>query len=217
MNNFISFSHSKLKDLLLEPPLFYNNDVGIRFELGVPYRGDIGDKYNSNYFDIVNKRAIELFEFTFNDCKKLYIVCKGFEPLPPFEVINPGLNLFSNYLYNKCLDQVECYEEVPDIDEDTQKLCGYSRSYVLYCSLSELDYKGALKAISFADFTSKGDYISDRVYFIHPTKNIVMHMYDDRGMDIVAPDKETLIDMYMRYNAWILDYDRQRIDKIFSG
>ncbi|WP_439116435.1 DUF3885 domain-containing protein [Paenibacillus antri] len=42
-------------------------------------------------------------------------------------------------------------------------------------------------AISFADFPHKGNYTSDRIYFMHPEKNIVFHMYDDRPATQCAP------------------------------
>ncbi|MBU3146330.1 DUF3885 domain-containing protein [Clostridium sp. CF012] len=40
---------------------------------------------------------------------------------------------------------------------------------------------------------------------------------DDRGLDIVAHDKNTLMPLYQELNAWILDYDREQIDERFSN
>ncbi|WP_446686384.1 DUF3885 domain-containing protein [Paenibacillus plantarum] len=37
----------------------------------------------------------------------------------------------------------------------------------------------------YSDFPSLGNYcVTDRIYFIHPKKNIMFHMYDDRRLDI---------------------------------
>lgn len=38
-------------------------------------------------------------------------------------------------------------------------------------------------------------------------------MYDDRGLDIISTDQETLRLIYKKHNDWILDYDREQIDK----
>ncbi|MNJ47267.1 hypothetical protein D3C77_424220 [compost metagenome] len=37
--DFQDYLRSNLHGISLEPPLFYNSVIGIRFELGVPYRG----------------------------------------------------------------------------------------------------------------------------------------------------------------------------------
>jgi predicted Ser/Thr protein kinase len=41
-------------------------------------------------------------------------------------------------------------------------------------------------------------------------------MYDDRGLDIVGINKKTLEPYYKKYNTWLLDYDRGKMDKIFE-
>ena len=41
-------------------------------------------------------------------------------------------------------------------------------------------------------------------------------MYDDRGLDIVSADNETLRPIYNKHNDWILDYDREQIDRQFE-
>lgn len=40
--------------------------------------------------------------------------------------------------------------------------------------------------------------------------------YDDRGLDIVASERETLKSIYEQYNKWILDFDRKRVEEIFD-
>jgi hypothetical protein len=44
-----------------------------------------------------------------------------------------------------------------------------------------------------------------------------MHMYDDRGLDVIASGKESLRTIYHAFNPWILDYDRGRIDQVFMS
>jgi hypothetical protein len=42
-------------------------------------------------------------------------------------------------------------------------------------------------------------------------------MYDDRGLDVIASGKDSIRGLYHDFNAWILDYDRPRIDEAFSS
>ncbi|WP_354361222.1 DUF3885 domain-containing protein [Pedobacter sp. UYP30] len=41
-------------------------------------------------------------------------------------------------------------------------------------------------------------------------------MYDDRGLDIIANDIETLRPIYEKYNSLILESNREQIDKILK-
>ncbi|NUU61108.1 DUF3885 domain-containing protein [Paenibacillus agri] len=210
--SFQDYLLSHLQGISLEPPLFYNSNIGIRFELGVPYRG-IEDPL---YFETVKKRSETLFESVFSESSELYIVRKTYEPQAPYEVFNPGVDVFAEYVDSAIINKVVCFENKPDYDEDTNQLTGYSKSFSLLCCLEHIDYKGILKAISYSEFPSKGNYIFDRIYFIHTKKNIVFHMYDDRGLDIVAIRSENLMNLFNEFNDWILDYDREKIERTFG-
>jgi hypothetical protein len=54
-------------------------------------------------------------------------------------------------------------------------------------------------------------------YLFSPVSNIVMHVYDDRGVDIMALSPEPLMSLYRDFNQWILDYDRPRILEAFGA
>lgn len=56
-----------------------------------------------------------------------------------------------------------------------------------------------------------------RVYLADVERGILVHPYDDRGMDIIGPNHALLHDLYSRFNAWLLDYDRERMDGFFGG
>lgn len=47
-------------------------------------------------------------------------------------------------------------------------------------------------------------------------RKIVLHVYDDRGMDLCGPSKVALAPIYKTFNTWLLDYDRATMDKTFS-
>ncbi|SDI23048.1 protein of unknown function, partial [Pseudomonas benzenivorans] len=45
---------------------------------------------------------------------------------------------------------------------------------------------------------------------------LVLNLYDDRGMDVVAIKREPLLSLYKIHNEWLLNYDREHIDEVFS-
>lgn len=50
---------------------------------------------------------------------------------------------------------------------------------------------------------------------IDPSQKLMMHVYDDRGMYLIAADARTLEPTYRRFRDWLLGYDRERMAKLF--
>jgi hypothetical protein len=125
--------------------LFYNNEIGLRFELGESYL----DHDNPSYFETIHHRAKEVFETVFSDTDEILFIMKTYQSMPPYEELNSGVNVFINFVESQLTNEVTCFEEIPDIDEDTNQVTGHP---------------------------SYGEYISDRIYFIHPTKKIVFRL-----------------------------------------
>lgn len=59
--------------------------------------------------------------------------------------------------------------------------------------------------------------ISSGVYVIDPRARIIMHMYDDRGLDVIATRIDALRPMFDRYSAWILENRRHKIEFRFKS
>lgn len=68
--------------------------------------------------------------------------------------------------------------------------------------------------IILGDLGGSQDFVSS-IYLFDAENHVMLHLYDDRGLDIVAHNKITLMPLYKKLNAWILDYDRREIDRIF--
>jgi hypothetical protein len=45
---------------------------------------------------------------------------------------------------------------------------------------------------------------------------LMLHIYDDRGLDVFATDPMTVLSVYQEFNDWLLDYDRPRIDAMMK-
>ncbi|MEF2248372.1 DUF3885 domain-containing protein [Paenibacillus sp. IITD108] len=213
MQSIKAYINENLPSIKFDPPFFYNNDIGIRFELGLSDRR-ISDE---TYFKIVGERALTLFESIFtNDCF-LYVLAVSYESLEILDAYIDGeVDVFSTFFSDSQKLEVENIMNEEVYDEDSNELIGYIRSNGISCSISEINYKSLLGVKGgFSD--SKDIYINDRIYFIEPNKGIVFHMYDSRGLDIVSISKSAIFYLYKDYNDWILDYDREIIDKIFEG
>jgi len=57
--------------------------------------------------------------------------------------------------------------------------------------------------------------IGQDVFIICPQSDIVFHMYDDRGCIVFSDAPSKLSHLYVKYNAWLVDYWRESIDSVF--
>lgn len=210
-NNLLeSYLKEHFPDLVLESPLFYQAKTGIRFELGVPYRGI----EHPSYFTNIQLRSTLLFDELFDKDSNILVVVKSYQSIEPYCCFNQGEDVFPRYIKNKnIVNNVECVETEKHYEENGD-LSGVSYQYILKCKKEDIDYKGINLAKSHMDFAIK-PYISDGVFFINTDKHIIFFMYDDRGLDIVSEEKNSLSNIYEKYNDWILDYDKVKIDNIF--
>lgn len=214
MNNaekFYEYIGNNFRNLILESPLFYNNPIGIRIEIGVPYREITNEKYFTNVY----LRSNFIFEEIFEEKDEMFVIICGVKDIKPYISFNNGLNAFPDMIKNKnVLNEATLIEKERYIEENGD-LYGISYQYVLTCTKYDIDYKRILMAIANSDH-ARYPYTSNGVFFINTKKNIIYYLYDDRGLDLVSNEKKNLKHIYTKFNDWILDYDRERINKIFK-
>lgn len=54
------------------------------------------------------------------------------------------------------------------------------------------------------------------LYLFNLKKHVMVFPYDDRGMDVVGPNKNLLLQLYRLHHTYLLDYDRHTMDTTFS-
>lgn len=59
-------------------------------------------------------------------------------------------------------------------------------------------------------------FLCSNVYFADTERRVLYHLYDDRGADIIAESRGTLLGLYRAYQGWLLDYDRERMEGMFE-
>lgn len=196
----IGFTHAEL------PGAFFNSaSIGIRFEIGGKENVYLPDDKGLNLIYVKN---------AFYRAKTL------FDGLP----CRPVLLRIDNYLEEADRITLQTLSQVglPAPDETIKEkridegACFFQEH--LYWDLAknncQID-KLLLEII-------KGDIggfscLCSNVYFLNAKCAILYHLYDDRGVDIVANDKYSLLPLYQKYNEWILQYDKAKIDQLFAN
>ena len=211
---FTDFMKENFEGLELTPPLFYNWDIGIRFELGVDYKRDECSP-NSPYLKGVYRRAIALFNSLHIQEDEIFLVV-NVNDFGDYANLKRKLNIFSRYTRNQSalnkLKHLTLPYIIPEDDEDGNYR---THRFVLKCKASDLKYMPLLKAICNQDMGYQPIIYHD-VFFINLKNKTIFHVYDDRGCNLVATSPEAIRHMYDTHNDWILDYDRDEIDKVFK-
>ena len=227
------FVNDNFKGLRLRKPLLYSWDFGLRFELQTGETSNssrqildregnvipnVGDTDTDEYFQEVTKRASTIFKTAFDSSDEVFLVFMDYK-------YKRRKITFSNFTF-KQIDNLKKFE------------VGFSKEKLLYepddkfdirnvaiikLTADRINHKNILTAIGHSDFPprqprldNKGFLTSKEIYFVNISKKLIFHMYDDRGLDIISADKETLRLIYKEHNNWILDYDRKQIDKQFE-
>ncbi len=206
------FLNDNFKGLRLRKPLFYSWGFGLRFDL------QVGKTDTDEYFQEVTRRASTIFQTVFDNSDKVYLVFMDYK-------YKRRKIRFSNFTF-KQIDNLQkteiCYSKELRLYEPDDKF-DIRNIAIIKLTVDRINYKNILTAIGHTDFSSRqprldqnGPLTGKEIYFVNIDKKLIFHMYDDRGLDIISAVKENLRPIYKKHNDWILDYDREQIDKQFE-
>ena len=191
------FMKQHFPKLTLTAPLFYSWPIGLRFELG----GELS--LEEGRLSQAVDRAAAIFEAAFAQQDSLYVVAQHYNPE----------DFFWSLL--RMSDLPGCGVDIrrsPSLDVTPDQ---NAVDVVLPFTRSHLDHRALFTAIANTDFTRE-PRLDARVYIINTTTPLIFHMYDDRGCDVIAADRATLVPLYHRFGDWLLDYDKDRMDACFE-
>lgn len=201
----IVFLNQNFYGLHLFGGLFYRWPVAIRFDLG-------GRAVTPEAMEVVQHRSVQLFESVFEQQDLCAIVAQDWpdeDHHVEFDYLEPLFAFAERHAIGIGVPDGEAELGAPDPEQLPSRLTWKalpSRSF---------GYRKVLEGIANADHARR-PCIGGRVYFIHAVKRVIVHMYDDRGMDIIAADRENLRGLYRDFNEWILEYDRAAIARAFG-
>lgn len=204
MNSYLDENFPKLK---IEKPLFYNWPIGLRFEIGQDEL-EVSDEY----FNAAHERAVSIFEAVFSQNDEIEIIYQQYSD--GRKKIRKGSFIFKQIESTKI--GLAQYSDVRDIYELEYKSECWKRVNIPNLSLNSIDYKNILLSLIHTDFGCRSPSITGECFFINKSKNIIVNLYDDRGMDVISASKNELISLYNKHNDWLLNYDRKKMDLVFS-
>lgn len=205
--DLIAYLREQFPALALRGALFYGWPIGIRFDLG-------GRALTAEDLAEVQRRATTLFEATFIAGDACIVVSQDWLDGDTPNHGQTHLAILSDFAVDQGVGLRQPSEVIRIHEVDGDETSAYTLTWFQQSS-RDFQYGSILAGIANADH-GRFPALSGWVYFVSPATNVIMHMYDDRGLDIIANEKSTLTPLYRDFNSWVLDYDRTQIDALFG-
>ena len=189
--NLPAFMLSYFNRVDLGGNLFNQWPVGIRFEIGIEQVS----------------RAAKLYEFVFAKADDCILVSQDWTE--DEEIVSLSTPLFATPgIFG--IEPAKCQSvDVSRFEESLYRLT--------WARLSPLAFSASQMFQAIANREQSGmPKVSSGVYVIDPRSKVIMHMYDDRGLDIIAAELETLRPLFQHFGDWILENQRHRIASRFG-
>ena len=207
-DDLISYLREHFPALVLGDALFYGWPIGIRFDLG-------GRALTVEDLARVQRRATTLFEAIFLPGDACLVVSQDWPDGDTPNHEQTHHSMLSDFDAKQCvgLRQPSGRVRIQTAEGGETSPCTLTW---FEQSGRDFRYGSILEGIANADHW-RFPALSSRVYFVNPRTHVIMHMYDDRGLDMIATTKPALVSIYREFGSWILDYDREQIDDLFGG
>lgn len=205
--------NGKLNWLKLSQPIFYQHEFALRF--GLELRNGISPLSMRQVKQSCH-RSCEIYHALIEPGDSMLLVAEVILPVEDQPAEAHQLKLWHDYLHESIsqrqLDRVRV-DDPKRLDEECHRFL-----YTVPCRAAEIRHEELIRAIVIQDLWLKEREPSVRepFFFMDLDKNACFHVYDDRGLDLAAEKPDVLLPLYREYNDWLLDYDLERMDSVFS-
>lgn len=190
--------------------LFYHFESALRFDLG----GDIPMDRPARRFNQAHGRAAAVLRALFAPTASLYalISTHGHQPTPA------DLSALRDYGLDP--NQIPlAYVTAPDPADPEQPPRNWYAA-----PLADLDQAAELlwlditaeMPIHLGTGEAQAPWQRPMIYFVDFARALVLHAYDDRGMDVIAMDPAMLKPCYAQFKDWLLVHDLARMTAAFD-
>lgn len=178
-------------------PLYYTYPWGLRFELGDPSLDD-KDAYIRSALD----RGQRIWDEVFSAEDEVLVIFDA-TPEPKLKQELKGCRM--QRVRTRCMPA--CPGDETEYEEQ------YFYRYLYSAPADGIPFRSILTRIVEGELVARARVYSSAVYFYNRTKKLLFHPYDDRGADLIGPDRERLRPYYQSLQELLLDWNREDMDR----
>ncbi|KEP26888.1 MULTISPECIES: DUF3885 domain-containing protein [Bacillus] len=207
------FLNTYFPNLYLAPPLFYEWPYGLRFEVA-----DWSLGKETEVLETAGDRALHIVRHSFQAEDDVLLVTDVYTE-HEHELTKRKLLVYQKYVNRKVRYRLR-HEPLTYVHPEIEEVIQLER-FTINCRLRDIRLRPLLHAICQEDFFTPNQIMKGKlgyeIYLINLSKQMIFHLYDDRGCDLIAADPERLRPVYEGLQHWLLDYDRAQMDRLFAG
>lgn len=190
--------------------MFYTFDNALRFELG----GEFGTDRPMRRFAQAYERSNAISQAFFDHSSEVFVLLSSYGMEQPDKKRLKHLNLCG-------IKRAEFQYLSKTAQQDDEHIAEFGSDVFRHWDIAKLKDKQTISEILWLGIASEIGikptfYGSTAAYIVDAENGLILHLYDDRGMDVVAIQKTPLNDLFARFNDWLLDYDLTRMTDMFS-
>lgn len=186
-----------------KPPLFYSRAAALRFELA---RGSHAiDRMHSALV-----RASRIASAALGSANDLIlaVVMYGDQSVPEGHQVNTAIReLGSCGLPGPEISDLRILE----VNEASPEQFAYQ-----LCVPIDAEHLDRVLWACIASELGVSPNVNARLFAASCARGRLMHIYDDRGMDVIGTTVDTLRPLYEEYNQWLLNHDRNAMKEVFE-
>lgn len=190
--------------------LFYNFDIGLRFELWdpVPRIGGEDEAGFTRAFGRACQIAAALYQPSSNVTAAI-----SYYDHPQAEVSFADLKMAGFDTSRLLAAGIIAQNDTQHIQEFGVDLY---RNWQIAPEVSLQDIEILLRCSVAKDLAVRPSACWLDIYLVDTARKTILQAYDHRGMDIVAMKFDDIAPLYTTFEHWLLDHDRQKMDTVFS-
>lgn len=182
-------------------PLYHTYPWGLRFELGVYELDDTAE-----YVQSARDRGRRIWDAVFDQEDEVLVI---FDTTPDTALKQALKTCQMQRVRAKRICRIPGEDTAEEIAAET--LCFYRHLY--RAAAKDIPFDAILQRIVEENTLVGGHRYGSSVYLYNRTKKLLFHPYDDRGADLIGPDRESLRPWYRALNDLLLDWNRGDMDK----
>jgi len=191
--------------------MFYEFQYALRFELG---GREFGTDRPIRRFLQAHERANAVAQSFFGKSSEIHVLLSSYgsgksdrKRLKPFKFC--GIERSEFCFLSRTAQQDE--DHIAEFGDDIYR----------YWDIVKLDDKKAISEILWLGTASELGINprfrrSSEAYIVDIENGLALHLYDDRGMDIVSIQKSATAEIYAKHIDWLFDYDIERMTQTFG-
>lgn len=222
MSEVKTFLNEYFPGLALKPGLYRQWPIHLHFPLGEGLH-TMDERYRLNpaHFHQVYKEAETLFSALFaEEDEVLAAAIVHSEKKRRYDRYTP---FFGRAVKEKAQRYRIRAETLPYMFEDEEEADEWETLRLsLACRTHEIDWRRLVRGACNRDFQLKPKLVGTGVsyapdmFFINRTKRIIYYVYDDRGCEVIAADRESIRPLYERFLEWTDPHYKQEAERLFG-